>query len=70
MQIPDKTFGVTAWIRSPQIKHTDQDLPAWVPEAGLEPVARAFAKIIDKANKLDQSELQPAGRTKTQNGLQ
>ena len=57
-------------IRSPEIKHTDQDIPAWVPEVGLEAVARAFAKIIDEANELDGSELQPSGRTRTQNGLQ
>ena len=44
-------------IRSPEIKHTDQDVPAWVPEAGLEAVARAYAKIIDEVNKLNRSAL-------------
>ncbi len=46
-------------IRSPEIKHTDKDIPEWVPEAGLEAVARAYAKIIDDVNKLDRSQLQP-----------
>ena len=44
-------------IRSPEIKHTNQDIPAWVPETGLEAVARAYAKIIDQANELDRSAL-------------
>jgi hypothetical protein len=35
------------------------DIPEWVPEVGLESVARAFARIIDQANKLDRSELRP-----------
>ena len=30
-------------IRSPEIKHTDRDTPDWIPESGLEAVARAFA---------------------------
>ena len=34
------------------------------------PASISFAKIIDEANKLDRSELQPSGRTRTQNGLQ
>ena len=46
-------------IRSPEIKHTHMDIPEWVPEVGLESVARAFARIIDQANKLDRSELRP-----------
>ena len=45
-------------IRSPEIKHTDQDIPAWVPDAGLEAVARAYAKIIDEVNQLDRSALE------------
>ena len=45
-------------IRSPEIKYTDQDIPAWVPEAGLEAVARAYAKIIDEVNQLDRSALE------------
>ena len=50
-------------IRSPEIKHTDQDVPAWVPEAGLEGVARAYAKVVDEANELDRSALQPERQT-------
>jgi hypothetical protein len=46
-------------IRSPEIKHTDQDIPDWVPEAGLEAVARAYARIIDDVNALDREALQP-----------
>ena len=53
-------------IRSPEIKHTDQDIAQWVPEAGLEAVARAYAKIIDEANKLDRAGLQPSGQTNEQ----
>ena len=30
------------------------------------PASLSFAKIIDEANKLDRSELQPSGRTRTQ----
>lgn len=50
-------------IRSPEIKHTDQDIPAWVPEAGLEVVARAYARIIDDVNELDREALQPGQTT-------
>jgi Peptidase family M28 len=39
------------------IYHTDLDTPDLVPEPGLEAVVRAFAKIIDEANKLDLKEL-------------
>ena len=46
-------------ITSPEIKHTEQDTPEWVPAAGLEQIARAYAKIIDEVNKLDRSRLQP-----------
>ena len=47
-------------IRSPEIKHTDQDTADWVPEVGLEAVARAYAKIIDRVNELDREDLEPA----------
>jgi hypothetical protein len=50
-------------ITSPEVKHTEQDTPAWVPAAGLEQIARAYAKIIDEVNKLDRRDLgapQPA----------
>ena len=46
-------------IRSPENKHTDADIPELVPAVGLEAVGRAFAKIIDEANKLDMAALVP-----------
>jgi hypothetical protein len=55
-------------IRSPVTKHTDDDKPEWVPAAGLEAVARAYARIIDDVNKLDRKDLLPAARTSTQAG--
>jgi hypothetical protein len=55
-------------IRSPVTKHTDDDKPEWVPAAGLEAVARSYARIIDEVNKLDRRELQPVARTSTQAG--
>ena len=45
-------------IDSPEIKHTDWDLPEFVPDAGLAAVARAYAKIIDEVNNLPLSSLQ------------
>ena len=54
-------------IRSPEHKHTDQDIPEFVPAVGLEAVGRAFAKIIDEVNKLDRKDiLAPAGTSSTQ----
>jgi hypothetical protein len=47
-------------IRSPEFKHTDVDIPEIVPSNGLTRIARAYAKIIDQANKLDISSLQPS----------
>ena len=46
-------------IDSPEIKHTDWDIAERVPDAGLAAVARAYAKIIDEANKLDRKDLLP-----------
>jgi hypothetical protein len=48
-------------ITSPEIKHTEQDTPEWIPAVGLEQIARAYARIIDGVNTLERSELQPAG---------
>ena len=53
-------------ITSPEIKHTEQDTPEWVPSSGLEEIARAYAKIIDEVNKLDRSRLQPRSTANTQ----
>ena len=47
-------------IRSPEAKHTDADIPEYVPAVGLEAVGRAYAKIIDEVNKLDRAALVPA----------
>jgi hypothetical protein len=55
-------------IRSPVTKHTDDDKPEWVPAAGLEAVARSYARIIDEVNKLDRRDLLPAAKTSTQAG--
>ena len=52
-------------IRSPVTKHTDDDKPEWVPAAGLEAVARSFARIIDDVNRMDKKELEPIARTST-----
>lgn len=52
-------------IRSPEIKHTDGDIPERVPAEGLAAVGRAFAKIIDEANKIDRRELLPESGTST-----
>ena len=53
-------------ITSPEIKHTEQDTPEWVPSAGLEQIARAYARIIDEVNKLDRKDLMPAQPAATQ----
>lgn len=47
-------------ITSPEIKHTEQDTPDWVPAVGLEQIGRAYAKIIDGINQLSRDQLQPA----------
>ncbi len=50
-------------ITSPEVKHTEQDTPDWVPASGLEQIARAYARIIDEVNKLDRRQIvaEPAG---------
>ena len=55
----DKEAPSVQLIRSPEHKHTDGDVATLVPAAGLEAVARAFAKIIDGVNTLDLVDLQP-----------
>src|SRR5262249_22552939 len=49
-------------IRSRVTKHTDDDKPEWVPAAGLEAVARSYARIIDEVNKLDRRDIMPAAK--------
>ena len=44
-------------IRSPEHKHTDHDIPEFVPAVGLEAVGRAFAKVVDEVNKIDLKDL-------------
>lgn len=46
-------------IHSPEIKHTDRDIPEIVPAVGLQAVARAFAKVIDGVNALDRAAVLP-----------
>jgi hypothetical protein len=48
-------------ITSPEIKHTEQDTPAWVPAVGLEQITRAYARIIDGLNELDRHQIEPMG---------
>ena len=52
-------------LRSPEDKHSDADTIDWVAAAGLEAVARAHARIIDDANKLERKDLLPAQRVGT-----
>jgi len=44
-------------ITSPPFYQSDHDRASEVPEAGLERVARAYAKIIDQVNMLDRASL-------------
>lgn len=44
-------------ITSPVYYHSDHDRASDVPEAGLERVARAYAKIVDQVNTLDKAAL-------------
>jgi hypothetical protein len=53
-------------ITSPEVKHTEQDTPEWVPAAGLEQIARAYAKILDDVDDLTRAEMQPAPGQRTQ----
>jgi hypothetical protein len=47
-------------ITSPFYYHSDHDRASDVPEAGLERVARAYAKIIDEVNTMTRADLAPA----------
>ena len=44
-------------ITSPYYYHSDHDRASDIPEAGLERVARADAKIVDQVNTLDKAAL-------------
>src|SRR4029078_11135460 len=50
-------------IESPNFYHSDHDRPEVVPAAGLEAVARAFAKIVDQVNRLDRKDIVPVIKT-------
>ena len=47
--------------------HTDMDIPQYVPEAGLESVVRAYAKIIDEVNKMPLDSLRKNMGTPAEN---
>lgn len=53
-------------ITSPEVKHTEQDTPEWVPGAGLEQIARAYAKVLDEVDGLSRAELLPVAPSRTQ----
>jgi len=55
-------------ITSPEIKHTEQDTPKWIPAVGLEQIGRAYASIIDAVNGLGRRELQPVKGTESDAG--
>jgi len=46
-------------ITSPEIKHTEQDTPDWVPAVGLEQITRAYARIIEQLGALDRQAIAP-----------
>jgi hypothetical protein len=56
-------------IESPAFYHTDHDTPEVVPAAGLEAVARAYAKLIDSVNTVDRAQLvgHPVATSTSQN---
>jgi hypothetical protein len=67
MSAIDRDVPSIQLIESPVYYHTDHDTVAVVPAAGLEAVARAYAKIIDQVNKLDRSSLMPTAPKATSN---
>ena len=64
------TCRTSCLMESPVFYHTDHDSPDVVPEAGVEAVARAYAKIIDEVNKVERRDLQYGATTSTANGKQ
>jgi hypothetical protein len=59
MRAMDRDVPSVQLIESAVYYHTDHDVPDVVPGAGLEAVARAYAKIIDEVNALDKAALMP-----------
>ena len=56
----DRDVPTMQLIESAVYYHTDHDTPQIVPAAGLEAVARGYAKIIDQVNTMDRAQLMPA----------
>ena len=67
MSAIDRDVPSIQLIESAVYYHTDHDTVAVVPAAGLEAVARAYAKIIDQVNKIDRSSLMPTAPKATSN---
>jgi hypothetical protein len=67
MSAIDRDVPSIQLIESAVYYHTDHDTVTVVPAAGLEAVARAYAKIIDQVNKLDRSSLMPTAPKATSN---
>jgi len=55
-------------IESALYYHTSADTPDYVPNPGMEAVARAYAKVIDDVNKLDRGALMPTPVTRSSAG--
>ena len=59
MRAMDRDVPSVQLIESSVYYHTDHDVPDVVPDAGLEAVARGYAKIIDQVNTLEKAVLLP-----------
>jgi len=57
MRVMDRDVPSMQLIESAIYYHSDHDTPEMVPDAGMEAVARAYAKIIDDVNKHDRAAL-------------
>ncbi len=55
-------------IESALYYHTSADTPDYVPNPGMEAVARAYAKMIDDVNMLDRAALLPTPVVRTSQG--
>ncbi|MEZ5286429.1 MAG: M28 family peptidase [Vicinamibacterales bacterium] len=60
MRAMDRDVPSIQLIESAVYYHSDHDTPEVVPAAGLEAVARAYARIIDQVNTLSKDALLPA----------
>ncbi len=59
MRVMDRDVPSIQLIESAVYYHTDHDTPDVVPAAGLDAVARAYARIIDEVNTLEKAVLVP-----------